>query len=72
MLSEDTPSYDRENPAEEHRYFDELAKGLADAALSRGWVLTLAEAALLGGLLSAAFPGVAQARRKSLCGKGRG
>ena len=40
--SEDTPSYDRENPAEEHWYFDELAKELADAALSRGWVLKLA------------------------------
>jgi hypothetical protein len=34
--SEDTPSYDRENPAEEHCSFDELAKGLADDAISRG------------------------------------
>ena len=36
MPSEDTPSYDRENPAEEHCSFDELAKGLADDAISRG------------------------------------
>ena len=30
MPSEDAPSYDRENPAEEDCCFDELAKGLAD------------------------------------------
>ncbi len=42
--------------------FDELAKGMAQGTITRGRMLKLAGVALLGGILSVAFPGVAQAR----------
>ncbi len=44
--------------------FDELAKGLAADTLTRGRILKLVGAAFLGGVISATFPGVAQARRR--------
>jgi hypothetical protein len=63
MPAKDQPRYGQEDITERHS-FDELAKGLASATISRRRVLTLAGAALLGGVLTPLFPGVAEARKK--------
>ncbi len=63
MPPEERDTYHHEDATQEHS-FDELAKGVADGTVSRGRMLKVAGTALLGGVLSAAFPGVAQARRK--------
>lgn len=53
----------REDTTEEYS-FDDLARGLANGAISRERVLKVVGAALLGGVLSTAFPGLAEARRR--------
>ena len=63
MLPEDYPEHAREYSVEEYS-LDELAKGLARGSLTRGRMLKLAGATLLGGVISAAIPGVADARKK--------
>ncbi len=63
MTTEDPTSYDRENLSEKHS-LDELAKGMAKGTLTRRRMLKLAGAALLGGVISAAFPGIAEARHR--------
>ncbi len=52
----------RANVVEEHS-LDELAKGLASGNITRRGMLKLTGAALLGSVLSAAFPGVAFAKK---------
>lgn len=52
-----------EEPVQEHS-FDELAKGIASGAISRGRMLKMAGAAILGGALTAFFPGIAQAEKR--------
>ncbi len=57
--------FNREEALTEEHSFDELATGLAGGTLTRARALKLVGAALLGGVLNgAAFPGVAEAKRK--------
>lgn len=49
MRAEDRPPYEQEDMTEEYS-FDELARGLADVTLTRGRLLKLLGAALLGSL----------------------
>jgi hypothetical protein len=53
----------QEYAAEDHS-FDELAKGIANGALSRGQLLKLVGAAVLGSVLNSALPEVALAKKK--------
>ncbi len=57
-----TEGLPREPLSEEHS-FDELATGLAEGTLTRARALKLVGAALLGGVLSGALPGVAEAKK---------
>lgn len=44
--------------------FDELARGLADGTITRGRMLKLISAAVMGSVLTVLFPGVAVAKRR--------
>jgi hypothetical protein len=57
-------AYHRDYTPLEEPSFDELAKGRADAAISRGWALKLLGVSLLGMWLTALFPDLAHAKRR--------
>jgi hypothetical protein len=64
MSTEDLPSHEHKDTTEECS-FDELARGMAEGAISRGRVLKLVGAAILGSALSIfALPGKAHARHR--------
>ena len=58
----------KKTTAEEEHSFDKLAKGLAAGTLTRGQVLKLAGAALLGGVFGGLFGLPAQAQSQSVGG----
>jgi hypothetical protein len=64
-------AHNQEDIAEEHS-FDELAKRLVDASLSRRRALKLIVSALLGGSLLTLIPGVAETQVQSIGGNGKG
>lgn len=63
MPAEEREPYHK-NATEEHSLVDELAVGVADDTITRSRALKLVGAVLLGGLLSSAFPGLAEARKR--------
>src|SRR3954453_11241569 len=63
MPADEYPRHDQQDITEEHS-FDEIARGMADGAISRGKALKLVGAAILGSAFPGLVPGTAQARRR--------
>ena len=62
MTAADSRHNDPEDQPTEHS-FDELTKSVANGALSRGQLLKVVGAAVLGSVLNSALPGVAKAKK---------